>query len=185
MISPNRRCALARRYGLTTAEKKESQEVCFAPKGTYPAFLKSRFPELARPGPIFDSSGRAIGRHEGIIHFTIGQRRRIGVSAARPYYVTAIDPVGNTITVGHAPEARSTAMKLSELNLVSVPAISQPFRASVQIRYRHAAAPALVEPHAGPTLKITFDTPQWAITPGQAAVIYDDDTVIAGGIITS
>jgi tRNA-specific 2-thiouridylase len=168
-----------------TAEKRESQEVCFAPKGTYPDFLKSRFPELARPGPILDSTGKTIGRHPGIIHFTIGQRRRIGVAAARPYYVTAIDPTANSITVGHAPEARSAAVKLTELNLVSVLAVSQPFRARVQIRYRHAAASAQIEPAGGRTLNVTFDDAQWAITPGQAAVIYDGDTVVAGGIIVN
>ena len=175
--------ALARRCGLVTAGKRESQEVCFAPKGTYPDFLKSRFPELARPGPILDSTGKTIGRHPGIIHFTIGQRRRIGVAAARPYYVTAIDPTANSITVGHAPEARSVAVKLTELNLVSVLTVSQPFRARVQIRYRHAAASAQIEPAGGRTLNVTFDDAQWAITPGQAAVIYDGDTVVAGGII--
>jgi len=177
--------ALARRHGLATAEKKESQEVCFAPKGTYPDFLKSRFPGLARPGPILDASGKTIGRHQGIIHFTIGQRRRIGVAAARPYYVTAIDPAANIIFVGHAPEARSGRMKLSEVNLISVSTVTQPFRAAVQIRYRHTAAPALIEPADSRTLNVTFDEPQWAITPGQAAVIYDGDVIIGGGTIVN
>jgi tRNA-specific 2-thiouridylase len=175
--------ALARKYGLATAEKKESQEVCFAPKGTYPAFLKSRFPELARPGPILDSSGKVIGTHPGIIHFTIGQRRRIGISGPRPYYVTQIDPKHNAITIGLESAVYGRQAKVGNLNFVAVPGFDHPVRAGVQIRYRHKPAPALIEPVDGQTVMVTFDDPQWAITPGQTAVIYDQDTMLAGGTI--
>jgi tRNA-specific 2-thiouridylase len=174
---------LARKYGLATAEKKESQEVCFAPKGTYPAFLKSRFPELARPGPILDTSGKVIGTHAGIIHFTIGQRRRIGIAAPRPYYVTQIDPKYNAIMVGPESAVFGRLAKVGNLNFVAVPGFDRPVRAGVQIRYQHKPAPALIEPVDGQTVMVTFDDPEWAITPGQAAVIYDRDTVLAGGTI--
>lgn len=175
--------ALARKYGLATAEKKESQEVCFAPRGTYPAFLKSRFPELARSGPILDSSGRVIGTHPGIVHFTIGQRRRIGVAGPRPYYVTQIDPEHNAILVGPESAAYGRQAKVENLNFVAEPGFDRPFRAGVQIRYQHKPGPALIEPVDRHTAVVTFDDPQWAITPGQAAVIYDRDTVLAGGTI--
>jgi tRNA-specific 2-thiouridylase len=176
--------ALARKYGLATAEKKESQEVCFAPKGTYPAFLKSRFPRLARTGPILDLSGKVIGTHPGIIHFTIGQRRRIGIAGPRPYYVTQIDPRRNSILVGPESAAYGRQAKVENLNFVAMPGFDCPVRAGVQIRYQHEPAPALIEPVDRRTVTVTFDVPQWAITPGQAAVIYDHDTVLAGGTIT-
>jgi tRNA-specific 2-thiouridylase len=175
--------SLARKYGLATAEKKESQEICFAPKGSYPEFLKARFPELARPGPILDASGKVIGEHPGIIHFTIGQRRRIGIAAPRPYYVIAIDAEHNTITVGTESEVYRRQLRLGDLNLIARSQISEPFRAGVQIRYQHKPAPAHVEPVDGRSLRVLFDTPQWAITPGQAAVIYNEDVVLGGGTI--
>jgi len=174
---------LARKYGLATAEKRESQEVCFAPKGTYPAFLKSRFPELARPGPILNSSGKVIGAHQGIIHFTIGQRRRIGIAGPRPYYVTRIDPKHNAITIGPESAVFGRQTRVGNLNFVAVPGFDRPVRAGVQIRYQHKAAPARIEPVDRRTAMVTFDDPQWAITPGQAAVIYDHDMVLAGGTI--
>jgi tRNA-specific 2-thiouridylase len=185
--------ATARRLGLVTAEKKESQEVCFAPKSTYPQFLTRRFPELARPGPILDTSGKVIGRHRGIIHFTIGQRRRIGIAAPRPYYVVAIDPARNAITVGGERDACGTDLTVGNLNFIGRPAFAvpspfslrpSPFRAGVQIRYQHPPAPALISPINDATVAVKFDTPQRAITPGQAAVFYDGDTVIGGGTIT-
>jgi tRNA-specific 2-thiouridylase len=178
--------ALARKYGLVTADKKESQEVCFAPKGTYPAFLTTaRFPELARPGPILDTSGTVLGQHPGIIHFTIGQRRRIRIAASKPYYVVAIDPRHNTITVGPESACYGSQMTVGNLNLIAAPGITRPLRAEVQVRYRHKAAPASIEPLDERTVKVTFDAPQWAITPGQAAVIYDRDLVVGGGTIIS
>jgi tRNA-uridine 2-sulfurtransferase len=175
----------ARELGLTVADKKESQEVCFAPRGTYPEFLKSRFPALARPGPILNTSGKVIGRHEGIIHYTIGQRRRIGIARATPYYVIAIDPTHNSITVGDKSDVCGSELRVTDLSLVNGTRLKEPIRAGVQIRYRSEAAPALIAPLDAKTARITLDTPQWAITPGQAAVFYDGDNVIGGGTIAS
>jgi tRNA-specific 2-thiouridylase len=178
----------ARDLGLLTADKPESQGICFAPRSTYPEFLLARFPELARPGPILDSAGSVIGTHKGIIHYTIGQRRRIGIARANPLYVIAIDPYTNTITVGPESEAYSKHMTLTDLNLVSILRRQPRLRAEVQIRYQHQPAPAEIRPtgHRGYSpraAEITLDSPQWAVTPGQAAVLYDGDTVIGGGTI--
>jgi tRNA-specific 2-thiouridylase len=201
---------VARKLGLTTAEKKESQEVCFAPGGSYIDFLKRRFPELHRPGPILDLSGKVIGEHKGIIHYTIGQRRRIGIAAPKPLYVITIDPEHNSITVGGEQDAYSSEMTVGDLNFISIPDLKTSIRAKVQIRHQHKAASADIIPQEdaetrrrGDTetrrhgdaetrrrgdaeiakVSVHFDVPQWALTPGQAAVFYDGDVVIGGGII--
>ena len=177
---------IARDLGLVVHDKPESQEICFVPT-TVGDLVRRRRPDLVRPGPILDLEGRLLGRHEGIIHFTIGQRRGLGIAVGQPRYVVEIRQADAAVIVGPAEALRSDGLEADEVVWhEAVP--REPVRADVQIRYRHAAAPAWIErlePAAGPTeqVRVQFDSLQPAVTPGQAAVFYRDDRVLGGGWI--
>jgi len=178
--------AHARKLGLPVHEKRDSQEICFVPDNDYGAFLSRCAPEKMRPGRIEDSSGKPLGRHEGVHRFTIGQRKGLGIAAGRPLYVLRIDPATATVVVGTQEETFRRSCIVQNVNWISVPCPSGPIRASVRIRYTHAGAAARVEPlSGGDAVTITFDEPQSAITPGQSAVFYEGDMVLGGGIIDS
>ena len=177
---------IARDLGLVVHDKPESQEICFVPT-TVGDLVRRRRPDLVRPGPILDLEGRSLGRHEGIIHFTIGQRRGLGIAVGQPRYVVEIRQADAAVIVGPAEALRSDGLEADEVVWhEAVP--REPVRADVQIRYRHAAAPAWIErlePAAGPSeqVGVQFESPQPAVTPGQAAVFYRDDRVLGGGWI--
>jgi tRNA-specific 2-thiouridylase len=172
----------ARRLGLRVAGKPDSQEICFVPDGDYAAFIERRAGAGAG-GPIVHVDGSALGSHGGIHRFTVGQRKGLGLSAGRPLYVVAVEPDTCTVVVG-PPEALDEPVALVEdVNWVSGEAPGTAIRATVQIRHRHAAAPATVTPLPGRRARVRFDAPQRAITPGQAAVFYDGDVVAGGGWI--
>jgi tRNA-specific 2-thiouridylase len=175
-----------RRYadglGLEVSEKPESQDICFAPDRDYARIVRERCPEAFVKGPIVDVEGNEVGRHEGIPNFTIGQRRGTGVAMGQPVYVSHIDAASNTIVVGTREQLVSDNLSASKINwLVDKPQTS--FRAEVKIRYAHQAAPAVVELVGDDGVRVQFDEPQFAVTPGQAAVFYDGDTVVGGGWI--
>jgi len=177
---------LARDLGLPVHDKPESQEVCFV-RGTVGDLVRERRPDLVRPGPILDLEGRVLGRHEGIVHFTIGQRRGLGVAVGEPRYVVAIRPDDDTVVVGPAAALGRPGL-VAEGCTWHEPVAGEPVRAEVQIRYRHAAAGAWLErldpaPGGGERARVRFDAPQPAVTPGQAAVFYRDDRVLGGGWI--
>jgi tRNA-specific 2-thiouridylase len=179
---------VARDLGLPVHDKPESQEVCFV-RGTIADLVRQRRPDLLRPGPILDLDGRVLGRHEGIVNFTVGQRRGLGIAVGRRRYVVAIRAAEAAVIVGPAEALRSPG--LAAVHVVwheNVPA--EPVRAEVQIRYRHAAAPAWITrlhqtQDRGDRADVKFDEPQPAVTPGQAAVFYRDDRVLGGGWIDS
>jgi len=174
--------ARARALALPAADAEESQEACFIPEGRYGDFLAERLgpPE---PGPILSTRGDLLGQHKGLIHYTIGQRRGLGISDPRPYYVTALDPARNAIIVGHDEETLCGALTAGHVNWVGMPPQADPFECRVQIRYLHQAVPATVTP-VGNRIKVHFHEPQRAVAPGQWAVLYDDDGyLLAGGII--
>ena len=172
----------ARRFGLAVSEKPDSVDICFVPDRAYARVVRERRPEAFVPGSIVNEEGREIGRHEGIPSFTIGQRRGLGVAVGLPIYVTYIDSQTHTITVGPKQSLAHGRLRASRVRwLTDLPA--EPFRAFVQIRYSHKAAPAVVTPIAPDQIEVAFDDPQNAVTPGQAAVIYNGDTVLAGGWI--
>ena len=174
---------LARKWGLITAEKPESQEICFVPNDNYRDFLEARA-GAARPGPIVTRAGEVLGEHHGLTHYTVGQRKGLGIAAPEPYYVLRIDPARNAIVVGHADETFSRGLSASEVVWGLMPPGSDSFRCHVQIRYRHQPVPAVCYPTGEDTFEAEFDYPERAVTPGQWAVLYgDDDAVLAAGLI--
>lgn len=175
---------LAREYALPAAERAESQEICFIPDNDYTGFLKNRAPLSFTPGPIKDSSGKIIGRHDGIANFTIGQRRGMGIAASTPLYVIQIDAAENAIVAGPGSELFQNRLHAEHLNKIADASFDKRFRAEVKIRYKHTPAWAWIEPSGPEEVEVIFDQPQRAITPGQAVVFYLGDTVLGGGLIT-
>jgi len=174
---------LARELGLKVATKPESQEICFIPDNNYGDFLKDQMPEAVRAGPIIHRDGRVLGQHDGIIFYTIGQRRGLGISTRRPLYVVAIDKSKNTVIVGEEKDLYGDQLIASDVNWVAVERVKRPTRIKAKIRYRHQEADALLTPLDHDRTHIRFENPQKAITPGQAVVFYDGDLVIGGGTI--
>jgi len=177
----------ARDLDLPVRDKPESQEICFV-TGTVGDLIRQRRPDLVRPGPILDPDGRELGRHEGIVHFTIGQRRGLGIAVGEPRYVLAIRPEDAAVVVGPVEALRSEGLEAEDVVWHDPPETGRTVRAEVQIRYRHAAAPASVtrlapDAAGAERASVRFDTPQPAVTPGQAAVFYRGDEVIGGGWI--
>jgi tRNA-specific 2-thiouridylase len=173
----------ARRLGLSVAEKPDSQEICFVPDGDYAAFVARKDSRLARTGTIVDERGRKIGEHGGIHRFTVGQRKGLGVSAPAPLYVLKIDAESGTITVGPRTALEHTTLTASGVNWIAVSAPHTWLHVTAQIRHRHRPATGRVRALAGDRAEFVFDTPQAAITPGQAVVFYDGDIVVGGGWI--
>ena len=169
--------------GLPTADKPESMEICFVPDGDYARFVERQAPGEDRSGPLVDSAGAVRGRHAGVHHFTVGQRRGLGLTSPRPLYVLAVQPATRTVVVGEEEELAADGLRAREVNWLSIEAPTGPLRARVRIRYRHREAPATLTPAADGTVAVAFDEPQRAITPGQAAVFYDDDVCLGGGWI--
>jgi len=178
----------ARRYDLPVAEKPDSQEICFVPDDDYASFVARRAPGAAMGGTIVDEEGRAVGRHEGIHRFTVGQRKGLGLAGSpdgTPRYVVALRPVDHQVVVGPKASLERTTLTASGVNWIGGRP-DGPLRVTAQIRHRHQPAPAMVRPidsadAAG--AELTFDQPQVAITPGQAVVFYDGDVVVGGGWI--
>jgi tRNA-uridine 2-sulfurtransferase len=174
---------MAQEMALPTVQRQESQEICFVPDNDYAQFLEEYSSTIALPGPILDSKGKIIGQHHGITHYTIGQRKGLGISAPEPLFVTAIDAKNNTITVGAKEELYSSEMVANDLNWIACVPPSHLVKVQARIRYRAADVEAVITPIDDKELYISFSTPQMAITPGQSVVFYDDDTVIGGGVI--
>jgi tRNA-specific 2-thiouridylase len=169
--------------GLPVHDKPGSTDLCFLPSGGYRAVLRAQAPELFESGPIVHVSGRKMGEHGGIACYTVGQRRGLGVSWHEPLYVVELDPERNRVVVGEKQHVFRREMTVQDLNWVSVPGLESKCRAGVKIRFMHPAAPALVEPAGEGCVRVVFDEPQSAPTPGQAAVFYEDERVLGGGFI--
>jgi tRNA-uridine 2-sulfurtransferase len=181
--------AAAREAGLPTADKAESQEVCFIPDNDYAGFIKDYLEEagelerLPDHGAIVDTTGKVIGRHEGTHRYTIGQRRGLGVAAREPLYVVNIQPLSRRVVAGSAAELNRTTLVARDCNWIAVAEPRVPIDAAARVRYRAQDAPARIESLGDGRARVTFDTTQRAITPGQAVVFYDGDDVIGGGWI--
>jgi tRNA-specific 2-thiouridylase len=175
---------IARELELPVANRAESQEICFIPDGDYPRFFREYVPEGVKPGPILDREGNTLGEHQGILFYTIGQRRGLGISATEPLYVVAIDRGRNAIIVGPKAEVYGDELIVNNLNWIAIETLNQPIYLKAKIRYRHREADAVVTPlPSGDRAHVKFIQPQMAITPGQAIVFYHKDTVMGGGTI--
>ncbi len=175
--------ARARALGLPTADKPESQEICFVPDGDYAGFVERHSPAADRSGPIVDRAGSPLGRHAGIHRFTVGQRRGLGLASSRALYVLAVVPSTRTVVVGEAEELAADTLVARGVNWLSIPAPAGEIRAHVRIRYRHPEAPATLRPLPDGRVHVRFDEPQRAVTPGQAAVFYESEVCLGGGWI--
>lgn len=180
---------LARSMDLAVAAKSDSQEICFVPNGDYAAFMNAYLkesgvePEATR-GPILSIDGRTLGEHQGVHHFTVGQRRGLGVATGEPLYVISTDPLSQSVIVGGKNDLLRGALTAREVNWISLAGLTEPVRAEVKIRNKHAAAPATLCPTDDPSrVRVIFDDPQRAVTPGQGAVFYAGDLVLGGGWI--
>lgn len=178
--------AVARAEGLSVADKRESQDVCFVEGRRYRDFLAERFPERVASAPrgeVQDAAGRTLARHDGIHAFTVGQRRGLNVPSDSRLYVTRIEPGTGVVTVDREEALYKRAARIARVSYPSGETPAGPVAGRAKIRYLHEAAPALLAP-AGPGLAdVTFETPQRAMTPGQSLVLYDGDRVVAGGVI--
>ena len=175
---------LAARFELPNQDKPDSVEICFVPDRNYARVVQERRPDAFGGGDVVDESGRILGQHNGIGHYTVGQRRGLGIATGAPIYVTHLNASNNPVTVGDADSLLKSALLAERVNfLVDEPASS--FRAGVKIRYLHAPAPATVHVLGGGRVRVVFDEAQRAITPGQATVFYDGDVVLGGAWIES
>lgn len=173
----------AQKLGLPVAKRSESQEICFIPDNDYAGFIKNRIPEAFRPGPIVDIEDHVLGQHDGIVHFTVGQRKGMGIAARDPLYVLAIQGDKNKIVVGSNDQLYKKTLQASRVNLISLSKITKSLTVKAKIRYKHREAKAVLTPLDGDQVRVEFERNQRAITPGQAVVFYDGDVVVGGGII--
>lgn len=175
--------ALAERFGLVNARKPDSQDICFVPDGDYAKFIseytKKDFPE----GDFIDTDGNVIGRHGGIIRYTIGQRKGLGATFGKPVYVCGKDVQKNTVTLGDSEDLLTMTAVAEDVNLISVDDISKPIRITAKTRYNMTDSAGTLERVGDSKIKVTFDVPQRAVTKGQALVVYDGDVVVGGGKI--
>lgn len=175
--------ALAEEAGLGNARRPDSQDICFIPEGDYVSFLKRHGGVEMRPGDFVDETGRVLGRHRGLPCYTTGQRKGLGVSADTPLYVLEKDPASNTVTLGPDSALYSRELTAERLNWISLPALETPMAVTAKTRHSQREAAALAEPLPDGRLRVVFQEPQRAVTPGQAVVLYDGESVVGGGTI--
>jgi tRNA-uridine 2-sulfurtransferase len=183
---------LARKYSLPVAEKQDSQEICFIPDGDYAAFVEQYHDEITGckaksifpRGKILDTEGRVLGTHSGIHHYTIGQRRGLGIAHPVPLYVLELRPEENTVVVGERSRLEKHRCRVVRPNWISIDALTEPVHVHAKIRSRHKEAAAIIAPADNGGVEVVFDSPQPAITPGQACVFYQPEKVVGGGWIS-
>jgi len=188
MMKPEVR-QLAEQHGLALAQKPDSQEICFVPGGDYKKFLDAYLAEQGESlpdtaGELVMADGEVVGEHGGIHNFTVGQRKGLGVATGSPLYVIQIKGDDRQVVVGNQEELYSRTLRVHRTNLISIEELREPMRVTVKIRHRHEGAAALIEKSGHDEILVSFDQPQRAVTPGQAAVFYANDVVVGGGWIT-
>lgn len=175
--------AIAEKIGIQVAHKPDSMEICFVPDNDYARFITRETGYVSRPGNFVDLHGNILGTHKGIIHYTVGQRKGLGLAMGHPVFVVAIRPETNEVVIGENDDVFSTKLYANNINLMSVDKIEEPIRARAKIRYSHEGADCTIRMADDGLLECVFDEKQRAVTPGQALVIYDGDYVLGGGTI--
>ena len=173
----------AESIGIAVADKPDSQDICFIPDGDYAKFIKDNTDKEIKEGNFITPDGKVVGKHKGIIHYTVGQRKGLGVALGYPCFVIEIRPETNEIVIGSKEESLITSFKVRQLNFMSVEDIKEPMHLFTKIRYNHKGTYCTVERTGEDELTCTFDNPEKAVTPGQAAVFYENDMVVGGGTI--
>lgn len=174
---------IARELGFVNADKSDSQDICFIPDGDYAGFIKQYTGKEYPEGNFINEAGEILGTHRGIIHYTIGQRKGLGIALGRPAFVCGKDPVANTVTLSDNASLFSDSLFVKKVNFIPLDSLSSPMRVQAKIRYNMQAQPATIEQIDDGRVRVIFDQPQRAITPGQSAVFYDGEYVVGGGII--
>lgn len=174
---------LAERLGFSNARRRDSQDICFIPGGDYGAFIEAYTGKTFPSGDFLDRAGRVVGRHRGAARYTLGQRKGLGLAMGEPVYVCGKDMAANTVTVGPESALYAQEILVEDLNWIAVEDLTGPVRANVKTRSRQREQPARIFPEAGGRARVVFEEPQRAVTPGQAAVFYDGETVLGGGTI--
>ncbi len=169
--------------GLTNAEKPDSQDICFVPDGDYGSFLQSEMGVDSPPGDFVDRQGNILGRHNGVIHYTIGQRRGLGIGFGQRMFVTQKQADNRQVTLGLEEDLYATTCRVAGVNWIAIENLKEPMRAQVKARYSQKEVPATLHPLSDGYIQVVFDAPQRALTPGQAAVFYDGEAVLGGGTI--
>ena len=174
---------LAEAHGLVNAHKHDSQDICFVPDGDYAAFIERTVGSPSLPGNFVDQKGQVLGHHRGIIRYTHGQHKGLGLSTSEPLYVLEKDAVSNTIRLGPDSDLWSQTLTAEQFNWVSIPEPTEPIAVTVKTRYSQREAAAIARSLPGGRCQVTFEEPQRAITPGQAVVLYQEEIVVGGGTI--
>lgn len=179
---------MANERGLGVGNKPDSQEICFVPDDNYASFVQERSPGLIKPGQFVDLSGNYLGRHQGIIHYTVGQRKGLGVTFGKPMFVVGLNPQTNEVVLGENSDVFTDTLWAIDLNWISIPYLKEPLKVKAKIRYNSSGAQATIYPGktgADQEVMVRFDEPQRAVTPGQAVVFYQGNIVVGGGTIIS
>lgn len=174
---------IAHQQHLGVASKPDSQEICFVDDNNYGRFLAERRPGAVKPGYFVDTKGNVLGEHKGIVHYTVGQRKGLGIAFGKPMFVVELIPDRNLVVLGDETEVFGKELIASDVNMILYEKLEKPIRVKAKIRYSAQEADCLVEPLEGNKIKVTFDMTQRAITPGQSVVLYDGDYVVGGGTI--
>ena len=174
---------IAEEHGFVNARKHDSQDICFVPDGDYAKFIEQYTGRKSIPGDFVDTEGNILGKHKGIIHYTLGQRRGLGIPAASRLYVCDISPKTNQVVLGNNEDLFHSELTATKVNLISCESLKEPMRLKAKIRYRHPEQEAVAWQTEDGVLHVRFDKPQRAITRGQAVVLYDGDIVVGGGVI--
>lgn len=174
---------IAREIGLSVASKPDSQEICFVQDNDYGRFISENSNKPIEPGEFVDTKGNVLGRHNGIVHYTVGQRKGLGIAFGKPMFVISVDAETNRVVLGGETEVFSIGLIAEDLNFISFDSLKHELRVKAKIRYSAKEADALILPLDNGKVKVIFDSPQRAVTPGQSVVFYDEDLVVGGGVI--
>ena len=177
--------AIAQEQGFVNARKHDSQDICFVPDGDYVSFMQRYTGKDYPAGDFLDLSGNVVGKHQGAVRYTLGQRKGLGLAMGAPVYVCAKDMEQNTVTVGPNESLYSTSLLADDWNWFPFGQLTEPIHVTAKARYNQPPQPATVYPEGNGTARVVFDAPQRALTPGQAVVLYDGDMVVGGGTITT